>query len=489
MKKSESLFSVILLTLISVVLSTFISCAQKVRIDISESSSEIPKIYITANPAWKDKTAVHYGYNWNQGTIKIDTKGCDDSSFSGLSETTVYIKDRGNSTRWTGKVPYSLKFDEKTKVLGMQKAKRWVLMANYYDRSLIRTELAGYIDHEFFNATWNARFTPVNLYINNEFVGTYDFGECNKIAKQRINIQSLKDFADNDSGYSDVNGDGKIDIEDAGFAVEIDSYNESAERIWFYSEKYSLPFTLKEPDFDDWSYSDENCEVYKDYAKGKIDAFETMLTSSDFQQHYKDYIDVDSFVDWYLVNEFSKNSDAIFQKSVFVYYDPSDGKLRMGPNWDFDLAFGNFWDTSCDNPEGWYIHGGKKWVDENATLCEFLKNNPQFGCATDGKRYQLQCFWLNRLFESADFKTAVKARWQEKSSSLKTGLEETIPAYASRVTKYIPENEKRLPRLGVYEWNGPNGYENRKKYEHEINYLYNWCMKRWDWMDSKISAW
>ena len=67
-----------------------------------------------------------------------------------------------------------------------------------------------------------------------------------------------------------------------------------------------------------------------------------MLTSSDFEKHYKDYIDVDSFVDWYLVNEFSKNSDAIFQKSVFVYYDPADGKLRMGPNWDFDLAFGNF---------------------------------------------------------------------------------------------------------------------------------------------------
>lgn len=454
---------------------------------LTESDTELPKVYINSNASWPNGTAIHFGDNWESAKIKIE--GANESA-NNLSEMEVNIKDRGNSTKWTGKVPYSLKFSEKTKVLGMKKAKRWVLMANYYDRSLIRTQLAGYLDNEFFNATWNAKFTPVNLYINGDFVGTYDLGESNKIAKQRVDIQSLEDFAKKDPEYTDVNGDGKVDIEDAGFMVEIDSYNQTAERLWFYSEKFSLPFTLKEPDFDDHSkFSDKDCEVYRNYAKGKINAFEKMLTASDFEKHYKDYIDVDSFVDWYLVNEFSKNSDAIFQKSVYVYYDPADGKLRMGPNWDFDLAFGNFWDTNCDDPKGWYIHGGKKWVDENATLKAFLEQHKELGSETNGKSYQMQCFWINRLFEADSFKQAVKTRWLEKSSTLKDGLEKTIPEYACRVYKYIPQNEARLKRLGVYEWNGPNGYEERTEYEDEINYLYNWCLERWDWMNTEISAW
>lgn len=455
------------------------------HIDLNDSDVDIPSVYITSTNCWKDKTAIHFSDQWKDATIKISTS----DNKSSLSETSVKIKDRGNSTKWTGKAPYSLKLESKTELLGMKKAKRWVLMANYYDRSLIRTQLAGYIDNNIFNATWNASFTPVNLYINGEFAGTYDLGEANKIAKQRVNIQSLEDFADKASDYKDVNGDGKVDIEDAGFMVEIDSFNEGAERIWFYSEKCSLPFTLKEPDFGDSQYSDEKCNIYKKYAKGKIDAFEKMLFSDDFASRYEDYIDLPSFVDWYLVNEFSKNSDAIFQKSVYVYYDPADGKLRMGPNWDFDLAFGNFWDTSCDDPKGWYIHGGRKWINENHTLRQFLTKHPELGSETNGDSYQLQCFWINRLFEADSFKQAVKQRWQSKSAELKAGLEETIPEYAGRINKYIPENEARLKRLGVYEWNGPNGYEDRTEYADEIDYLYNWCLNRWDWMNTQIINW
>ena len=161
----------------------------------------------------------------------------------------------------------------------------------------------------------------------------------------------------------------------------------------------------------------------------------------------------------------------------------------MGPNWDFDLAFGNFWDTSCDDPTGWYIHGGKKWVNENPTLRQFLANHPELGSETSGDGYLLQCFWINRLFEADSFKQAVKQRWQSKSAELKVGLEETIPEYAGRIYKYIPENETRLKRLGEYEWNGPNGYEDRTEYSDEIDYLYNWCLNRWDWMNTQIMKW
>lgn len=450
----------------------------------------IPNVYITSGNGWGDSTTHHFGDDWVSASMRID--GCD-LEYE-LDETSIYIKDRGNSTKWTGKTPFSIKLDSKKQLLGMKKAKRWVLMANYFDRSLIRTEFASYLGNNVFNSYWNASFKPVNLYINERFVGTYDLGECNKIAKQRVNVQSLEDYADKSSDYDDVNGDGKIDINDAGFIVEIDTntnwgkeldknnyktdvgINNAAERIFFYSSEYCIPFTLKEPDFDSWKYSDDECRKYGKYAKSKIDAFEKMLKRRDFNGKFIDYIDPVSFIDWYLINEFSKNSDANFQKSVPVTYNPETGKLYMGPNWDFDLAFGNFSDTNCDDPTGWYINGGKKWVAENDLYVE--KNGTY-----------VQSWWINRLMECNSFKKAVKARWNDRKLYLKNAINEQICNYANVINDSIPMNEENLPRLGQYEWNGPSGYALRTTYEDEIYYLYNWCMARYNWMDAEINRW
>lgn len=358
----------------------------------------------------------------------------------------------------------------------MKKAKKWALMANYFDRSLIRTDLAGYVGNKVFNSEYNPKFKSVNLYINGDFYGTYDIGEKINITKQRVNIQDLEDFAENASDYIDVNGDGSIDINDGGFILEVDTL--LSEKHHFYSSVYKLPINLKEPSFDD--LSNDAAKIYVDYAKGKIDAFEKMLSSDDFENHYEEYIDVNSFVDWYLTNEFSKNSDAIFQKSVYVYYNPEDEKLHMGPNWDFDLAFGNMSSDDCDNPKGFYIYGGKKWCNENLELAQELG---------DGTSWKLQAYWFNRLFESSSFKNAVKNRWNERSIYLQNAINGKIVDYANKVYDYIPANEARLPRLGKYSWNGPSGYATRTEYEDEIYYLYNWCITRYNWMNTQIASW
>lgn len=460
----------------------------------------IPSVYLDVYGGWVDGTTCHASSDWTDASIRITN-----TSDYPLELTNIKIKDRGNSTKWTAKVPYSLKFPEKTKVLGMKKHKRWVLMANYFDRSLIRTQLAGYLGNNIFNSYWNAQFTPVNVYWNNTFIGTYDLGECNKIAKQRIDIQSIEDYVTNDVDYIDVNGDGIVDIEDAGFMVEIDTAinrggaltvsnyktkvatdSNGAERVYFYSSEKCIPMTLKEPDFgDSFEFSDEVCKEVGTYAKSKIDNFEKMLYSSSFESEYSKYIDVTSFADWYLINEFAKNSDANFQKSVPVTYNPATGKLYMGPNWDFDLGFGNFnhsyesdfGGTTVDDPEGWYIWGGKKGCDENALYCQVNSTST------------VQSWWINRLMESSSFKKAVKLRWQLKRTDFKVALETVIIQYSNRVYDSIPKNEEILPRLGVNEWNGPSGYANRVDYEDEISYLYNWCMERYNWMDKEINKW
>ncbi|MCQ2575411.1 MAG: CotH kinase family protein [Treponema sp.] len=473
---------------------------QDARITLT-GGKKIPRVDITSSNGYINYPTYHFGDSWKSATMTIT----DENGTVLLDNAACSLKDRGNSTKWTSKTPFSVKFEEKQKVLGMPKSKRWVLMANYFDRSLIRTEFAGYMGNNVFNSYWNASFKPVNVYINGNYYGTYDLGECNKIAKNRVNVQSLEDFADNDPEFSDVNHDGKVNIEDAGFMVEIDTainwsgklnrYNYktdvgvdggAAERIYFYSSEKCIPMTLKEPDFGDWGkYSEQKCEEYGKYAKSKIDAFEKMLYSSDFKTKYTDYIDALSFIDWYLVNEFGKNSDANFQKSVPVTYNPATGLLYMGPNWDFDLSLGNFnhWydsdfgGTTVDDPTGFYIYGGRKGCDENALYSEV--NN----------MYQVQSWWINRLMESSAFKKAVKARWNDRKLYLKNAINQQILEYANNIADYIPENEEHLPRLGQESWNGPSGYKSRKTYEDEISYLYNWCMARYQWMDKELNKW
>lgn len=446
---------------------------------------KIPTVKISTSAGWDDGATHHFNKDWCNAKIEI----LNGDGSTNLSSTDVLIRDRGNSTAWVGKTPFALKFDSKQKLLGMPKDKRWVLMANYFDRTLIRNRFIGTLGNEIFNTCWNAQFTPVNVYMNDRFIGTYDLGEQIKISSKRVDVQNLEDYVLGDSGFNvDSNKDGIVDINDAGFILEIDCRNK--QKYHFYSEKYYLPMNLKDPDFDSDTkvYSEAKVNEAMSYVKGVIDEFETMLEGKDFATKYADYIDVNSFVDWYIVNEFAKNFDSLFQTSVYVYYDPAAGKLKMGPNWDFDLGVGNCngaEDTNgkgAQNPTGWFIHGGKKGIgsdnDELSAKYTEMYGSPHY-----------RAFWINRLFEAPSFKAAVKNRWNETRVSFKNAINKNIVDYANEVYDYIPMNEANLPRLGKESWNGPDGYEGRTEYEDEVFYLYNWCMKRFEWMDGEISKW
>lgn len=393
---------------------------------------------------------------WINGGVKITTH---DGTIL-LEDNAAQLKGRGNSSWGTGKNPYTFKLDKKKSILGMKEHKRWVLMANFYDRSMVRTRFAAYLGNEIYNSTWNASFVPVNLFVNGIYCGTYDVGEQIKIDENRVNIQSI-----DKKKIADVNGDGTADINDGGFITEIDFRN--GEERHFYSDEYHLPFNLRDPD--------ELTDAQFEYAKAKINDVESMLTSENFAAEYAKYIDVNSMIDWWIMNEFSRNNDAIFQTSVYMYYNPVDGKMYMGPNWDFDLAFGNYWDK--DKYKDFYIYGGKKYKGTDDPDPD-IANHPTY-----------EAFWLNRLFEIPEFKAAAKARWQQKSSALYNAINSQIQSMADEIDQTIPCNEYLLPRLGQYSWNGPDDYESRTTYKAEVDYLIDWCQKRYNWMNSEISRW
>lgn len=174
----------------------------------------------------------------------------------------------------------------------------------------------------------------------------------------------------------------------------------------------------------------------------------------DEENGYKKYIDTDSFIDWYFVNEITKNNDACWFSSVYFYYDPKNCKLYMGPDWDFDISCGNIDYNGCDNYEGFWI-----------------KNSG----------------WHKRLFEDPEFTEKVKNRWNETKTSLNDAINTTIKEKSDYLDKSANLNFKRWNILGTYVWPNPTGYDTRTTYESEVEYLITWLNNRFLWLDAEIN--
>jgi hypothetical protein len=186
-----------------------------------------------------------------------------------------------------------------------------------------------------------------------------------------------------------------------------------------------------------WQYS----RLHKNFYKS---------TFSDPDEGYRKYLDVNSFVDWYLVNEITKNNDAIFWSSVFMYYDQDKGKYCMGPVWDFDISLGNYKDSPGESSDGFYI--------KNAS-------------------------WIHRLFEDPAFVSSVKDRWNVKKNEF-FALSQYIDERASYLNAAQTQNFRRWDILGISVW--PNVVV-PGSYQGEIDYLKSWLTRRLTWLDTAIS--
>ena len=372
------------------------------------------------------------------------------------------IKGRGNSSWGMPKKGYNINFDDKISLFGLPKSKKWCLIANYSDKTLIRNKYASILgtDDSFFNSTWNPSFNYVDLIMNGEYMGNYLIGEKIDIGKGRVEIQDISDFTEkkiSKGDYTDQNLDGIIDMNDGGFIIEIESSDERAisNNYYFLSEKINKYYCLKEPD--------NVSEEIQNHIRNIIQTAENNLYSdlfSDINNGWRKYFDENSIIDWYLVNEFSRNRDAAFVSSVYMYYEPKQGKFFMGPNWDFDLGFGNDGEDGnleiLGSPEGWRI----KTSD-----------------------------FISRLFEDENFKLAVKKRWNgKKYNILQTITQEgTIQLFATQLDISANFNFRKWKILGTYIWPNPSGFEQRNTYQSEVEYLNHWLLARYEWLDTAIN--
>ncbi len=338
------------------------------------------------------------------------------------------MRGRGNSTWTMPKKPFRIKLDTKAELLGMPAAKKWVLLANFADKTLMRNYLALEISRRF-EAVFTPRARFVEVILNGEYLGNYLLTDQVEVGPTRINIPELKKT----SPDSEVSG---------GYLLEVDERLD--ETVWFRS-LLQVAFTVKSPE--------EITAKQLDYIKNYVQQVENTLYSPEFAHPttgYSKYLNIETFINWYLVNELLKNNDAVFYSSVFLYKD-RNAKLSMGPVWDFDLAVGNVTYNGNNLPEGWWV--------KNAV-------------------------WMNRLFDDPVFVQKVKARWNLLKGAQVATLYNFINTTAEELKNSQRENFNKWELLYNYTW--PNTVS-LGSYDSEVQYMKDWLSKRIKWMDTEIN--
>lgn len=371
---------------------------------------------------------------YTQMTFFIDAAGADE--FEDTEVISGKIRGRGHSSWSWDKKPYKIKLDRSTEILGLESNRDWILLANYSDKSLLRNIVAYRMAHSLDGMDWSPTQYPVDLFVNGIYRGVYTIGEHMEAAGGRVDID--RDSTDADTGYLlEIGGSDDGDILGEDF---------------FHTEQRLAKFiALKSPDKDE--ITAEQLAYIKDY----FNKTEEAIVSG---ENYEQYIDVDSFCDWIIIHELAYNIDSCYRRSCYLTKDKG-GKLKMGPVWDFDLAFGNY---NMDNQN----------YDDWATV----------GDSSEDAYVGVN--WCNYLMENESFRARLRERWFEVRDDLLSEAMDCIDTYSEKIYRSQQENYK------VWQvWGTRTGFQSRRNakyetYELQIQYLKDFLEMRAKWIDKNI---
>ena len=375
------------------------------------SFTGLPVIYINTNDVPIDSKE-----NYVSATIKVvDNNGLREST---IFESDVDIRGRGNSTWKMPKKPYRLKFNKKTSLFGEPAEKSWVLLANYMDDACgIRNAAALSIGH-LSDLEFTATTHFVEVFLNGSYNGTYQLCEHMQISENRVNVT------------------------DNGYLLEADQYSRlDSGDVYFRTERILI--NIKDPDVEMGS---AKFNWIKDY----VNEVENVLYSDDFadpETGYTKYLDIDSYVDWYVISEITKTNDAALYSSCFMNIAP-EGKLKMGPIWDYDISLGNIeWnDKKIRGPEGYW---------------------------------NMDSPWFEQMLLDPVFVEKVKARIQYFKSNLSFILSK-IDNNARYINMSVVENNRLWENL---KHSDTPDAKVHKAFEKEVDNVKKWLTARLEWLE------
>ncbi len=295
-----------------------------------------------------------------------------------IYEGTLEIKGRGNSTWAYPKKPYRLKLSKKADLFGMGFNKHWVLLANYRDRALSRTQLA--VDLAEHMGVANAGGLFVNVILNGKNVGVYTLCEHIRVGKDRVDIQDWEDEVEDETDLSSITAANGYDIT-GGFLIELNGYYDEISK---FTTTNGVPLTVKSPEY--LNTSDDLFNYCASYIQDFEDAVYAPLFVNAKGQHYSELFDVDDLVKYWVLNEFLGNLDSGRWSSTYMYKDIGGDKFHMGPIWDYDSSIGNYHGHHTDCPPDKWIAGKQgKWYTQLYRDWSFVQ-----------KLYD--CYWANREY-------------------------------------------------------------------------------------------
>ena len=356
---------------------------------------------------------------------------------------TATTRLRGNASLNFAKKPYRIKFESKQKPLDAPaKAKKWTLISNYGDKTLMRNLLAFHIS-EVMGMPYTPYGRSVDVILNGEYKGCYQLCDQIEVNKNRVNIDEME--------KTDIDGENLT----GGYLWEIDAYADQ-EVSWFTSNR-GIPVTIKSPDEED--IKPEQTKYLKDF----FNEMEETVYASYFEN--KDYgwrsiLDAETFLRHFLIGELSGNTDTYW--SVYQYKKRGEQKAYTGPVWDFDIAF--------DNDSRTYP----------------LNNKTEFVCFNGGSvAGSMGDFVRQVILKDSQTMPELRKIWDNARHN---GIDAvSLCAWIDSIANEID----RAQTLTFMRWNILNSKEHmnpvaRGSYAAEVAYLKEFVTKRVEWMDKRL---
>ena len=404
----------ILLCLIMIfgVLAVPVSASNELR-----EPTDVPKVIIT--------TTDSLSREYIDCTVEIiDEKG---GTYEAIRDSKSKVKIRGNSTSSGEKKPFNIKFSGKTDVLGMGKNKKWCLLANCYEKTLIRNQTV-FDFADGIGLAYTPSYRVVDVYHNSRFLGSYLLTDAVEASESRVDIDT------------DANE----------FILERDARTDEG-TVYFTTERYGIRMGINEPE----EPTSEQYNWLMDFLKKA----ENALASNNYE-NVKKYFDIESMIDFYIVLELFKNVDVNTGSTRFYI---KDGKIYGGPCWDFDLSSGNCsssYYTTYNNVNG----SGKSY---EGIWCTSL--------------------WFGQLLRYNKFREAVYARYADLQDEIinlysdnglgKNYIDSTIEKYSGTIDRNYNEAGWKIGKVYSDLERIPD-----RTYEANVEFYRNWLMNRNEWL-------
>ena len=451
---------------------------KKYTLQVMQGSANLPALYITTESGTLDKIHAKKT-NKEAGSLIFVTPEGEKAYDGALTQ----IKMRGNSSTTFKKKNYQIKLEDGANLMGMGKSRTWILTGNSRDKSLLRNQIT--LDMAMHSGlSYTPEHISAEVYINNQYMGLYLFSEKVMIDDDRVAITDLEAMNENLNGNVEeaamvgpkkaTKGQLKAyqlekEPEDitGGYLIEFESYpSRFKEEASAYHTTRAMTLVIKSPEYAS--------VAQMEYISAFMQGFENAIFSKtgvdpDSGKHYAEFVDMQSLVNKYMIEEISKNYDG--NNSSMFFYKPADSQSPLafaGPVWDYDSAYGSY----AQERNKRVLEGDGFWIN-NAS----------------GKSY-----WWPALYKQADFKAAVKEQYRltfKPALEILLGLREaptnglrSLDDYAKSIEASAAMNLVRWPALKNPSTVAKTGHT----FEMNIDYLRKFLQERYEFLNKEWAA-